>query len=126
MSRQDDPTLPRYRLDNFFDEALNVVCDPDFDSSPSNVPLPLSEYVIAAPLAPGTCMSTNAVDSGHLPDPVLQRTAAGQPTESDPLILGGSSTRKSFYRARPLWLVPFAITVALAVSTFLHCVAPKV
>ncbi|RDB26264.1 putative membrane protein C14C4.07 [Hypsizygus marmoreus] len=37
-----------------------------------------------------------------------------QASEADPLLgEGGDHARKPFYRARPLWLVPFAITAAL-------------
>ncbi|KAL1662938.1 major facilitator superfamily-domain-containing protein [Schizophyllum commune] len=35
------------------------------------------------------------------------------PSESDPL-LGGQPQKKPFYRPRPLWLVPFALTAAIS------------
>ncbi|KAF9243507.1 major facilitator superfamily domain-containing protein [Melanogaster broomeanus] len=44
----------------------------------------------------------------HLPAP----TDAVLPTERDPLV-GAPQIKKPFYRARPLWLVPFALTASI-------------
>lgn len=124
MSRQCDLTLSRYRLDNFFADGLSVVCDPDLDSSsPSNVSeFSPPEYLITAPL--GFCchqiMPAGSIIRGQ---PPVEGTGASHSTESDPLIPGTHLNRRPFYRARPLWLVPFAITVALARGMTL---APKV
>ncbi|TRM68665.1 major facilitator superfamily domain-containing protein [Schizophyllum amplum] len=41
------------------------------------------------------------------------QTELSPPTEEDPL-LGGARQKKPFYRPRPLWLVPFALTAAIS------------
>ncbi|KAG2149085.1 major facilitator superfamily domain-containing protein [Suillus bovinus] len=53
--------------------------------------------------------SPRSVD--HYPASVLERAAV--PTERDPLIGTTPKVKKPFYRARPLWLVPFALTASL-------------
>lgn len=50
-------------------------------------------------------MSTSAVDHARLPERMLGGTAAGQPTETDPLIPDARPRKKPFHRARPLWYV---------------------
>ncbi|KAG1729637.1 major facilitator superfamily domain-containing protein [Suillus paluster] len=46
----------------------------------------------------------------HYPTSALEPTA---PTERDPLIATTPKVKKPFYRARPLWLVPFALIASL-------------
>lgn len=58
-------------------------------------------------------MSTCTVDCGGLPDHTLGAAAAGQPTETDPLIPDARPRKKPFYRARPLWCVPHPVSVVL-------------
>ncbi|KIJ66875.1 hypothetical protein HYDPIDRAFT_26293 [Hydnomerulius pinastri MD-312] len=45
----------------------------------------------------------------HLPIPAPETAS---PTERDPLV-GAPKAKKPFYRARPLWLVPFALTASI-------------
>ncbi|KAG1822038.1 uncharacterized protein BJ212DRAFT_1335414 [Suillus subaureus] len=47
----------------------------------------------------------------HYPTSVLEGAAV--PTERDPLIRTAPKVKKPFYRARPLWLVPFALIASL-------------
>ncbi|KAG2354529.1 major facilitator superfamily domain-containing protein [Suillus spraguei] len=47
----------------------------------------------------------------HYPIPELEDAAV--PTERDPLIGTPQKVKKPFYRARPLWLVPFALIASL-------------
>ncbi|KAG1775895.1 major facilitator superfamily domain-containing protein [Suillus placidus] len=47
----------------------------------------------------------------HYPTPVMEGAAV--PTERDPLIGTAPKVKKPFYRARPLWLVPFALIASL-------------
>lgn len=47
----------------------------------------------------------------HYLTPVLEPAAV--PTERDPLIGTAQKVKKPFYRARPLWLVPFALIASL-------------
>ncbi|KAF8626991.1 hypothetical protein AX15_004579 [Amanita polypyramis BW_CC] len=114
MSRLSEFARPRYRLDNFFTD-LNVVCDLESDPTPSSTRLLLQDYLYTAPLAEGShsrVMSANPVKHTCLSTPLLGGMSAGQHTETDPLIPG--THKKPFYRARPLWLVPFAIATSLA------------
>ncbi|KAG1883390.1 hypothetical protein F4604DRAFT_1535448, partial [Suillus subluteus] len=47
----------------------------------------------------------------NYPTPALEGAAV--PTERDPLIRTAPKVKKPFYRARPLWLVPFALIASL-------------
>lgn len=55
--------------------------------------------------------STSPLPVDHYPTPALEGAAV--PTERDPLIRTVSKVKKPFYRARPLWLVPFALIASL-------------
>lgn len=55
--------------------------------------------------------STSPLPVDHYPTPALEGAAV--PTERDPLIPTVSKVKKPFYRARPLWLVPFALIASL-------------
>ncbi|KAG2035237.1 hypothetical protein BDR03DRAFT_993455 [Suillus americanus] len=55
--------------------------------------------------------STSPLPVDHYPTPALEGAAV--PTERDPLIGTVSKVKKPFYRARPLWLVPFALIASL-------------
>ncbi|KAG2131332.1 major facilitator superfamily-domain-containing protein [Suillus clintonianus] len=46
-------------------------------------------------------------------NPTLVLEGAAVPTERDPLIATAPKLKKPFYRARPLWLVPFALIASL-------------
>ncbi|KAF9031012.1 MFS general substrate transporter [Hymenopellis radicata] len=81
---------------------------PDIESVASD-PLINSDFAVFSSPTETTLVSTPTSE-----------TAAPMPTESDPL-LRSARPRKPFHRARPLWLVPFAIVAALVVSIRLAC-----
>ncbi|KAJ7593229.1 major facilitator superfamily domain-containing protein [Mycena floridula] len=79
---------------------------------------------------------TAAFDSPSRSRPArLSRPPIASPTEREPLLGNVAPRKKPFYRARPLWLVPFAITAAIVrgltlaprveVFTQLACADPR-
>lgn len=105
MSRTGDLARPRRRQDNFYTD-LNLVCDLESDLTPSSSRLQFQEYFYTTLLARGShhrVMSTDAIHDAPLPVHLLGGTAAGQPTETDPLFPGARPRKNPFYRARPLW-----------------------
>ncbi|KAF8638311.1 hypothetical protein AX17_002331 [Amanita inopinata Kibby_2008] len=121
MSRLGDTRHVRYNLDSRF-TGLNVVGDLGAHLSTSPSPFPscsrLEEDIYSAPQAGSSglqAMSIRIVDERYSQASPIGEMAAGQPSplESDPLLFGTRPERKPFYRARPLWLVPFAVTAAL-------------